>query len=102
MYNANQFLFNISIEYLSSFIETILTIKFYITYIINSLLPIVSISLNDDIINDIDKLQKNLGFTGRSEIVRAGLRNIIAEQKERDSITGKTGCDITNYSSRER
>ena len=68
MYNANKFLFNISIEYLSSFIETILTIKFYITYIINSLLPIVSISLNDDIINDIDKLQKNLGFTGRSEI----------------------------------
>ena len=89
MYNANEFLFNISIEYLSSFIETILTIKFYITYIINSILPIVSISLNDDIINDIDKLQKNLGFTGRSEIVRAGLRNIIAEQKDRDTLQGK-------------
>ena len=96
------FYFNISIEYLSSFIETILTIKFYITYIINSLLPIVSISLNDDIINDIDKLQKNLGFTGRSEIVRAGLRNIIAEQKERDRLQGKLAAIITNYSSRER
>src|SRR5215207_1161910 len=56
---------------------------------INSILPIISISLNDDIINDIDKLQKNLGFTGRSEIVRAGLRNIIAEQKERDILQGK-------------
>ena len=52
-------------------------------------MPIISISLNDDIINDIDKLQKNLGFTGRSEIVRAGLRNIIAEQKDRDILQGK-------------
>ena len=34
-------------------------------------------------------MQKNLGFTGRSEIVRAGLRNIIAEQKERDILQGK-------------
>ena len=51
-------------------------------------MPIVSISLNEDIINDIDKLQKNLGFSGRSEIVRAGLRNMIAEQKERDTLQG--------------
>jgi CopG family nickel-responsive transcriptional regulator len=52
-------------------------------------LPIVSISLNDDIINDINKLQKDLGFSGRSEIVRAGLRNILAEQKERESLNGE-------------
>ena len=53
------------------------------------MLPIVSISLNDDIINDINKLQKNLGFSGRSEIVRAGIRNIIAEHKERQDLTGE-------------
>ena len=52
-------------------------------------MPIVSISLNDDIINDINKLQKNLGFSGRSEIVRAGIRNIIAEHKERQDLTGE-------------
>ena len=52
------------------------------------MLPIVSISLNDDIINDINKLQKNLGFSGRSEIVRAGIRTIIAEHKERQELTG--------------
>ena len=34
-------------------------------------------------------MQKNLGFSGRSEIVRAGLRNIIAEQKERELLQGK-------------
>ena len=29
-----------------------------------------------------------MGFSGRSEIVRAGLRNMIAEQKERDTLQG--------------
>jgi CopG family nickel-responsive transcriptional regulator len=53
------------------------------------MLPIVSISLNDDIINDINKLQKDLGFSGRSEIVRAGLRSILAEQKQRESLHGE-------------
>ncbi|MGE5705883.1 MAG: CopG family ribbon-helix-helix protein, partial [Nitrososphaerales archaeon] len=52
-------------------------------------MPIVSISLNDDIINDINKLQKDLGFSGRSEIVRAGLRSILAEQKQRESLHGE-------------
>ncbi len=52
-------------------------------------MTIVSISLNEDIINDINKLQKNLGFSGRSEIVRAGLRNIIAEQKEKENLQGE-------------
>lgn len=66
-----------------------MAIKFYICTINLSILPIVSISLNDDIIDDINKLQKNLGFSGRSEIVRAGLRNIIAEQKERETLNGE-------------
>ena len=89
MRNGNQFLLYNIIRIFKFFInKDILTIKFYISYIINSLLPIVSISLNEDIINDIDKLQKNLGFSGRSEIVRAGLRNMIAEQKERDTLQG--------------
>lgn len=67
----------------------VLAIKFYISIINLSILPIVSISLNDDIIDDLNKLQKQLGFSGRSEIVRAGLRNIIAEQKERETLNGE-------------
>jgi CopG family nickel-responsive transcriptional regulator len=51
-------------------------------------MPIVSVSLNDDIIGEIDKLQKELGFSGRSEIVRAGLRNLIAEERERKNLIG--------------
>ena len=35
---------------------------------------VVSISLNRSMIRELDALQKSLGFTGRSELVRAGIR----------------------------
>ena len=50
-------------------------------------LTIVSVSLNEDILNEVDKLQKALGFSGRSEIVRAGIRNLLAEEKERQDLS---------------
>lgn len=55
-------------------------------------MTIVSISLNEDIIKDINRLQKNLGFSGRSEIVRAGLRYMIAEQKEKENLQGEVSA----------
>jgi CopG family nickel-responsive transcriptional regulator len=51
-------------------------------------LTIVSVSLNDDILTEVDKLQKALGFSGRSEIVRAGIRNLMAEEKDRQNLSG--------------
>ena len=48
----------------------------------------MSVSLNEDIMNEMDKLQKTLGFSGRSEIVRAGIRNMISEEKQRNDLTG--------------
>ena len=45
-------------------------------------------SLNDDILQEIDKMQKALGFSGRSEIVRAGIRNLLAEEKDRQNLSG--------------
>ena len=51
-------------------------------------MTIVSVSLNDDILTEIDKLQKALGFSGRSEIVRAGIRNLLAEDKDRQNLSG--------------
>jgi CopG family nickel-responsive transcriptional regulator len=38
--------------------------------------------------NEMDKLQKTLGFSGRSEIVRAGIRNMLSEEKQRNDLTG--------------
>lgn len=49
---------------------------------------IVSVSLNDEILSQMDQVQKVLGFTGRSEIVRAGIRNILSEERQRNDLTG--------------
>jgi CopG family transcriptional regulator, nickel-responsive regulator len=51
-------------------------------------LPIVSISLNDNIIRELDKLQEFLGFSGRSEIVRASVRSLLLEQKKVEELSG--------------
>ena len=53
-------------------------------------MPIVSVSLNDDILSEMDSLQKVLGFSGRSEIVRAGIRQLAAEEKDRQNLVGFT------------
>ena len=51
-------------------------------------MPIVSISLNQEILSEIDKLKKSMGFSGRSEIIRAGIRNLISEEKQRSDLSG--------------
>lgn len=50
--------------------------------------PIVSISLNDEILTELDKLQKSMGFSGRSEAIRAGIRTFVAEEKQKEELTG--------------
>ena len=50
---------------------------------------IISISLNDTMMKELDHVQKTLGFTGRSEIVRTGIRNFLQEEKEKLDIKGK-------------
>lgn len=51
-------------------------------------MPIVSISLNDEILTELDKLQKSMGFSGRSEAIRAGIRSFIAEEKQKVQHSG--------------
>ena len=52
-------------------------------------MPIVSISLNNDILLEIDKLKKSMGFSGRSEAIRAGIRNFVSETKQNTELSGK-------------
>ena len=51
-------------------------------------MPIVSISLNDEILSELDKLQKSMGFSGRSEAIRAGIRSFVSEEKQQSSLEG--------------
>jgi CopG family nickel-responsive transcriptional regulator len=51
-------------------------------------MPIISISLNDEILSQLDKLQKSMGFSGRSEVIRAGIRNFVSEAKQKNELSG--------------
>lgn len=44
-------------------------------------MAIISISMPEDLVEDLDRLQKSMG-TGRSEVVRAGIRHVSQEQKQ--------------------
>jgi len=52
-------------------------------------MAIVSISLNEGILDEIDKLQNELGFSGRSEVVRAGVRMLLADSRDKAVLEGK-------------
>ena len=56
---------------------------------------IVSISLNDNILKEMDALQKEFGFTGRSELIRAGIRMLLSDKLEKEKQTGDIGCILT-------
>ena len=52
-------------------------------------MTVISISLTDTNVQDLDDLQKTLGLTGRSEAIRACLRSAVGEMHERDSLEGE-------------
>ena len=51
-------------------------------------MTIVSISLNDEILSELDKLQSTMGFSGRSEAIRAGIRTFVSEEKQNSDLSG--------------
>ncbi len=58
----------------------------------NERMPIVSISLNEEILKQIDSLQKNLGFSGRSDAIRAGIRSFVSEEKQKENLSGNVNA----------
>jgi len=51
-------------------------------------MTIVSLSFPETMITEMDQIQKNGGFAGRSELVRAAIRLLIEDSKEKDTLTG--------------
>jgi len=54
--------------------------------------PIVSLSFPEQMIRDMDDIQKSLGFTGRSELVRAAIRLLLEDKREKDSLRGQVAA----------
>ena len=63
--------------------------KYLKKLIIVMYMPIVSVSLNDTILKEIDKIQNTHGYSGRSEVIRAGARLLISEHKDTENLTGE-------------
>ncbi len=55
-------------------------------------MPIVSISLTEDFLKEMDELQKSEGFSGRSELIRAGIRSLINQKADRENLVGAMQC----------
>jgi CopG family nickel-responsive transcriptional regulator len=51
-------------------------------------MTIVSVSLNKRILNEIDAIQDEMGFSGRSETIRAAIRMLIADKREKEDLIG--------------
>jgi CopG family transcriptional regulator, nickel-responsive regulator len=49
----------------------------------------LSAYLNEQNVKDLDAIQKELGFSGRSEAVRTALRTLVAERNERKKMVGR-------------
>ena len=58
-------------------------------------MTIVSLSFPEQMVKDMDHIQKSQGFTGRSELVRAALRLMLEDTKEKDSLVGDVNAVLT-------
>lgn len=50
---------------------------------------IVSVSLNNKILEEIDRIEHEMGYSGRSEVIRSGIRLLISENKENEKLAGE-------------
>ncbi|OPX59114.1 MAG: putative nickel-responsive regulator [Methanobacterium sp. PtaB.Bin024] len=51
-------------------------------------MTIISVSLSEKLLNEIDALKEEAGFSGRSEIIRTSTRLLISENEEKKDLEG--------------
>ncbi|MEA1924516.1 MAG: CopG family ribbon-helix-helix protein [Candidatus Altiarchaeota archaeon] len=52
-------------------------------------MSIVSISLKEKLIKEVDDLREGVGYSSRSEVVRAGLRLLLEEHNQKSMLSGR-------------
>ena len=52
-------------------------------------MAIISISLNENILKEIEKIKNEQGYSGRSEVIRAAVRLLISESKDTEKLSGE-------------
>ncbi|HIH87971.1 TPA: CopG family ribbon-helix-helix protein [Candidatus Bathyarchaeota archaeon] len=51
-------------------------------------MPIVSLSINDQLLEELNKIQEDLGYSGRSEVMRAAIRLFLTDGREKQRLEG--------------
>lgn len=59
------------------------------------IIPIVAISMPDDDFVELERLQKEGGFSNRSEVVRHALQSLLAEHRTMEGFTGRVTLVVT-------
>jgi CopG family nickel-responsive transcriptional regulator len=57
-------------------------------------MPVVSLSLPDQMVRAMDEVQQSVGFAGRSELMRAAIRLLLEDTKDKDSLKGTTNAVV--------
>jgi CopG family transcriptional regulator, nickel-responsive regulator len=57
-------------------------------------MTIVSLSFPDKMVKELDQIQDAGGFAGRSELVRAAIRLLMEDRKQKDSLLGHVNAVI--------
>jgi CopG family nickel-responsive transcriptional regulator len=57
-------------------------------------MTIVSLSFPDQMIKEMDQIQKSGGFAGRSELVRAAIRLLFEDSREKNTLSGHMNAII--------
>ncbi len=65
-------------------------------------MPIVSLSIPETMLKEMDGLEESFGFTGRSELVRAAIRLMMNENRERSVLSGEvSGLILVTHETEE-
>ena len=56
------------------------------------MVKIISMSLSEQLLKEIDEIQKSVGFSGRSEVIRSGVKLLVDDIKEKERLKGHSEC----------
>ena len=62
---------------------------------------IISVSLSESLLEEVSRIQREMGFSGRSEVIRAGLRRLIAEHRKLERMRGRINSILLVVHERE-
>ena len=53
---------------------------------------IISMSLSEELLAELEELKKSVGFSGRSEVIRSGVKMLIEDIREKKRLKGHAEC----------